>query len=80
MKEFHKFLEEMLALNLEERVNDVMISENAAELCHADEDLNVAKNALKPEKEEQAKSRDSVSDDEGVNVNIKLDFFTWSCL
>ena len=80
MKEFHKFLEEMLAFSLEERVNDLKISENAAELSHADEDLNVAKNALKPEKEEQAKSRDSVSDDEGVNVNIKLDFFTWSCL
>lgn len=40
----------MLAFNLEERVNDLKISENAAELSHADEDLNVAKNALKPEK------------------------------
>lgn len=63
MQEFHKFLEEMLVFNLEESVNDAVISEKTTELSHSNEDLDATENILEFKKDEQGKSLECIPED-----------------
>ena len=60
MQEFHKFLEEMLVFNLEESVNDAVISEETTELSHSNEDLDATENVLEFKKDKQGKSLECI--------------------
>ena len=50
----------MLVFNLEESVNDAVISEKTTELSHSNEDLDATENVLEFKKDEQGKSLECI--------------------